>query len=42
VIDPQGNVIAEAGNEETVLFADVEPGRAREWREAFPVLDDRL
>ena len=42
VIDPQGNVIAEAGDEETVLFADVEPGRAREWREAFPVLDDRL
>ena len=42
VIDPQGNVIAEAGDEETVLFADVESGRAREWREAFPVLDDRL
>ena len=42
VIDPQGNVVAEAGDGETVLFADVEPGRAREWREAFPVLDDRL
>jgi predicted amidohydrolase len=42
VIDPQGNVVAEAGSDETVLFADVEPGRAREWREAFPVLDDRL
>jgi predicted amidohydrolase len=42
VIDPQGNVVAEAGDDETVLFADVEPGRAREWREAFPVLDDRL
>jgi predicted amidohydrolase len=42
VIDPQGNVVAEAGEDETVLFADVEPGRAREWREAFPVLDDRL
>jgi predicted amidohydrolase len=42
VIDPQGNVAAEAGDDETVLFADVEPGRAREWREAFPVLDDRL
>ncbi len=42
VIDPQGTVVAEAGDGETVLFADVEPGRAREWREAFPVLDDRL
>lgn len=42
VIDPQGNVVAEAGDDETVLFADVEPRRAREWREAFPVLDDRL
>lgn len=42
VIDPQGNVVAEAGDDETVLYADVEPGRAREWREAFPVLDDRL
>lgn len=42
VVDPQGNVVAEAGEDETVLFADVEPGRAREWREAFPVLDDRL
>jgi predicted amidohydrolase len=42
VIDPTGNVVAEAGDDETVLFADVEPGRAREWREAFPVLDDRL
>ena len=42
VIDPQGNVVAEAGDDETVLFADVQPGRAREWREAFPVLDDRL
>ena len=42
VIDPQGNVVAEAGDGETVLFADVEPGRAREWREAFPVLGDRL
>jgi predicted amidohydrolase len=42
VIDPQGNVVAEAGSDETVLFADVARGRARVWREAFPVLDDRL
>jgi predicted amidohydrolase len=42
VVDPQGSIVAEAGDEETVLYADVEPGRARGWREAFPVLGDRL
>ena len=42
VVDPQGAIIAEAGSEETVLVAEVEPRRAREWRGAFPVLDDRL
>ncbi|MFZ4510405.1 MAG: nitrilase-related carbon-nitrogen hydrolase [Candidatus Nanopelagicales bacterium] len=41
VVDPQGNVIAEAGDAEEVLFADVEPGRSQEWREAFPALGDR-
>ena len=41
VVDPQGVVIAEAGDEETVLFADVEPGRSAQWREAFPALGDR-
>ena len=42
VVDPQGTIIAEAGGEETVVYADIEPGRAREWRETFPVLGDRL
>lgn len=42
VVDPQGAIVAEAGDEETVLYADIEPGRAREWRETFPVLGDRL
>jgi len=41
VVDPQGKVIAEAGGEETVLFADIEPSTSREWRDAFPVLGDR-
>jgi predicted amidohydrolase len=41
VVDPQGNVIAEAGSEETVLFADVEPAQSAQWRESFPVLGDR-
>ena len=42
VVDPQGTIIAEAGDDETILYADIEPSRAREWREAFPVLGDRL
>ena len=41
VVDPQGNVIAEAGDAEEILFADVEPGGSQEWREAFPALGDR-
>jgi predicted amidohydrolase len=41
VVDPQGNVVAEAGAEETVLCADIEPGAAAQWREDFPVLGDR-
>ncbi len=41
VVDPQGNIIAEAGDEETVLFADVEPAQSSQWRESFPVLGDR-
>jgi predicted amidohydrolase len=41
VVDPQGNVVAEAGDEETVLFADVEPEKSAEWRKAFPALGDR-
>jgi predicted amidohydrolase len=41
VVDPQGNIIAEAGDDETVLFADVDPGASASWREAFPALGDR-
>ena len=41
VVDPKGEVVAEAGDRETVLFADIDPPRAGEWRDAFPVLGDR-
>jgi len=40
VIDPIGNVIARAGNEETTLHATVEPGAVNEWRDEFPALKD--
>ena len=41
VVDPKGEVIAEAGDTETVLFADILPPQAGEWRTAFPALGDR-
>ena len=41
VVDPQGTVVAEAGAEEEILYADVDPAAVREWRRAFPALTDR-
>jgi predicted amidohydrolase len=41
VVDPRGTVIAEAGVEEEVLYAEVDPAAVREWRQSFPVLADR-
>lgn len=40
VIDPQGNVLGELGDEEGVLSVEIDPGAARAWREQFPVLRD--
>ncbi|MEI7888587.1 MAG: carbon-nitrogen family hydrolase [Actinomycetes bacterium] len=41
VIDPLGHVIAEAGTEEEVLFAQVNSSVATAWRAEFPALEDR-
>jgi predicted amidohydrolase len=41
VVDPWGQVVAEAGTEEEVLLAELDPGAAIRWRESFPVLADR-
>ena len=41
VVDPHGVIIADAGDREMVLEAEVEPRVVREWREAFPALHDR-
>jgi predicted amidohydrolase len=41
VIDPRGTVVAEAGDDEEILYADIDPAAVREWRLAFPVLADR-
>lgn len=40
VVDPQGEVVAVAGESEEVLVATVDPGAAATWRAAFPVLQD--
>jgi predicted amidohydrolase len=41
VIDPWGNVVAEAGTGEEVLRVDVDPALVTRTREALPVLKDR-
>ncbi|MCD6339111.1 MAG: carbon-nitrogen family hydrolase [Verrucomicrobia bacterium] len=40
VVDPRGEIVADAGREEKVLAADIDPREARTWRERFPVLRD--
>ncbi|WP_309075314.1 carbon-nitrogen family hydrolase [Paenarthrobacter sp.] len=42
VVDPGGNVIAEAGSDETVLMVDIDPRQVQAVREEFPVIGDRL
>ena len=41
VVDPWGEVLAEAGSEPTVLHVDLEPERVQKIRASFPVLADR-
>ena len=41
VVDPWGEVVAEAGAAEEVLRAEVDVARVAKIRSEFPVLDDR-
>ena len=41
IIDPLGRVVAAAADQETLLLADVDPGRVREVRKQLPFLQDR-
>ncbi|MFJ8209922.1 carbon-nitrogen family hydrolase [Streptomyces sp. NPDC096033] len=41
VVDPWGEVLAEAGPGETVLTVDLDPAKVAETREQFPALKDR-
>lgn len=42
VVDPWGEVLAEAGPGEQVLTVDFDPGKVAETREQFPALKDRV
>jgi predicted amidohydrolase len=41
VVDPWGEIVAEAGEEETVLHVDVDPALVAKTRATFPALRDR-
>ena len=41
VVDPRGEVVAEAGIDEEILTVEIDPNAAVAWRTAFPVLPDR-
>jgi omega-amidase len=40
VIDPRGAIIADAGKEEQLIVADVDPAKVLSWRKEFPILHD--
>lgn len=42
VVDPWGEVLAEAGPDEEVLTVEFDPGRVAATRDQFPVLKDRV
>lgn len=41
VVDPMGVVVADAGEQERVVHADLDPGLVAAWRRDFPALRDR-
>ena len=42
IVDPWGNILAEAdGNEETVLFSDIDAAARNAWRDRLPALKHR-
>ncbi|MER6978059.1 carbon-nitrogen family hydrolase [Streptomyces carpinensis] len=42
VVDPWGEVLAEAGHDEEILTVDFDPGKVATTREQFPALKDRV
>ena len=42
VVDPKGEIVAEAGTNEEILIAQVDPQAAVAWRRSFPIQRDRV
>ena len=42
IIDPAGDILVDAGKDETILFADIDPERVAATRARFPFRQDRL
>ena len=42
IVDPLGQVLAEAGDEEEIMSADIDPGTVAQVRGDFPALSDRV
>lgn len=42
VVDPSGNVLAEANEDESVVLVDIDPAQVSTVRKEFPVINDRL
>lgn len=42
IIDPKGEIIAEAGPDVEVISADLDLSEVRQWRQDFPASDDRV
>jgi predicted amidohydrolase len=40
IVDPHGNIVADAGDGERVISADIDPSVVVKWREDFPALRD--
>ena len=40
IVDPHGNILADAGDGERVISADIDPSIVVKWREDFPALRD--
>jgi omega-amidase len=40
IFDPQGTCLVDAGGEETIVQAELNPETVMEWRKSFPALDD--
>lgn len=42
IVDPKGEIVAEAGSEEEVIYADIDIDLTDQWRKDFPILRDRV